>query len=105
MLQACELPNGRIDYTSEVELLDQQEITIQGFMIPLDATGTEYALSAYPMNQCFFCGEAGPASIMELEMQKPKRYKLDAYRTFTGRLVLSLAPQGMVFKLEEAEEK
>lgn len=104
LLQACELPSGRIDFTEEVEALDGQLVTIKGFMIPLDTEGIEYALSAFPMSECFFCGNAGPTSMLELQLTKAKRYSLDSYETFTGKLVLSPAPQGLVFILEEAEE-
>lgn len=104
LLQDCELPSGRIDFTEEVEALDGQLVTIKGFMIPLDTEGIEYALSAFPMSECFFCGNAGPTSMLELQLTKAKRYSLDSYETFTGKLVLSPAPQGLVFILEEAEE-
>lgn len=104
LLQACELPNGRIDFTEEVEALDGELVILKGFMIPLDTEGKEYALSAFPMSECFFCGNAGPTSMLELQLTRARRYSLDSYETFAGRLVLSPAPQGLVFILEEAEE-
>lgn len=103
-LEACDTPSGRIEFTDEIEALDNQLVRIKGFMIPLDTEGQEYALSAYPMSECFFCGNAGPSSMMELHLVNPKRYSLDAYKSFTGRLTLSPASQGLVFTLEEAEE-
>lgn len=103
-LEACDTPSGRIEFTDEIEALDNQLVRIKGFMIPLDTDGEEYALSAYPMSECFFCGNAGPSSMLELHLVNPKRYSLDAYKSFTGRLTLSPASQGLVFTLEEAEE-
>ncbi len=104
-LQQCELPSGLIRYTHEVASLDRQLVQVKGYIIPLDADGRDYALSAYPMIECFFCGNAGPTSIIELVMKDAKRYKVDALKTFEGELVLSPGSQGMIFRLESAVER
>ncbi len=103
-LEACEQPSGRIAFTSDVKRLEQQLVKIKGFMIPLDTEGKEYALSAYPMSECFFCGNAGPTSMVELVLREPRRYHLDDYVTFIGNLILIPGSQGLVFRLENAEE-
>lgn len=78
-------------------------MSIKGFIIPLDTDGEAYALSAYPLSSCFFCGNAGPGSVMELLLEEPRRFHTDEYLTFEGILGLSPASEGMVFQLKEAK--
>lgn len=66
-----------------------KQVSISGYIIPLDADF--YALSQYPYSACFFCGNAGPETIVELQL-KPKatkRYKMDQKMTFKGILRLN----------------
>jgi hypothetical protein len=65
------------------------EVSISGYMIPLDAN--LYALSQYPYAACFFCGSAGPETIVELQLkpEAQKRYKMDQKMTFKGILRLN----------------
>lgn len=47
-------------------------------------------LSKYPMAQCFFCGIAGPESVVEVTLkEKPPRLKPDQVITITGILKLN----------------
>ena len=59
---------------------------IKGFIIPIDPTEHYYVLSANPYSACFFCGKAGPESIMELMLKKTpaEPYELDQFVTFEG---------------------
>lgn len=83
--------------------LDGAAVEIQGYIIPLDIEGTEYALSAYPNASCFFCGAASPASVMMLNLKDPRhRFSLDQYASFTGTLKLNYQPDGMMYYLEQA---
>lgn len=74
-----------------IKSFEGKEITISGFMIPLDAMGTSYALSRNPNSSCFFCGGAGPETVIQLKMKPSalKRYKMDAVLSFTGVLQLN----------------
>ena len=69
--------------------LDGKEISIKGYVIPVDLESGVYVLSAYPNSMCFFCGAAGPESIMALKFKKAKRYKTDEVHTFRGKLKLN----------------
>ena len=55
-------------FSDEVKALDGTEITIEGWMIPLEELqGKSYfVLSALPFVNCFFCGGAGPETVMEV---------------------------------------
>lgn len=66
-----------------------KEVAITGYIIPLDLN--IYALSQYPYAACFFCGGAGPETIIELQLKPEavKRYKMDQLMTFKGILRLN----------------
>lgn len=67
-----------------------QEVSISGYIIPTDGMGLSYVLSRNPNSSCFFCGAAGPETVVELRL-KPKaikRYRMDERRTFKGILQL-----------------
>ncbi|WP_229217074.1 DUF3299 domain-containing protein [Dyadobacter luteus] len=75
-----------------VQALKGKQIQIRGYMIPVDEENNIYVISAKPMAMCFFCGGAGPESIIELQLKNRKqRFKTDDVRTVTGRLVLNPA--------------
>lgn len=63
-------------FSSDVKELEGQEITIKGFIIPVEGykSHTEFVFSAYPYNLCFFCGGAGPETVMEVYADEPIEY-------------------------------
>ena len=71
-----------------ISLFKEKEVMIKGYMIPLDGMGVSYVLSRNPNATCFFCGGAGPETVVELELVPSAigKYKLDEYRTFKGVL-------------------
>jgi hypothetical protein len=83
---------------------DNKLIEIDGYVIPLDKTGKTLVLSAYNMADCFFCGKAGPATVMTIFLKKPnKNYKTDQIATFRGRLKLNENdPKELFYVLQEA---
>jgi hypothetical protein len=73
-----------------VRQLSGKEIRISGYMIPADPDNNIYVLSAQPMSMCFFCGGAGPESVIELQFRdKKQRFKTDAVKSVSGKLVLN----------------
>lgn len=75
-------------FGSKVKALSGKELIIKGYTIPINTEGT-YVISQYPMAQCFFCGGAGPESMIELRLKKKKRFKTDEIHTFKGKLRLN----------------
>lgn len=59
-------------FSEEVKALDGTEITLEGWMIPLDELRGEnyFVLSSLPFANCFFCGGAGPETVMEIFSKK-----------------------------------
>jgi hypothetical protein len=77
-------------FSDEVKALNGKKVIIKGYVIPLDVDGGQYALSAYPFSACFFCGGAGPESVMSLHFaEKPERFETDDYLNFVGTLQLN----------------
>ncbi len=79
------------DFSKDVLALDSGLIEIEGYVIPVDVESGYYVLSANPFASCFFCGNAGPESVMELQFPKSmkKVFKTDEVVTFKGRLKLN----------------
>lgn len=76
-----------------VKALDGKEIYMSGYVIPVEEAGDEgiLVLSAFPFSACFFCGNAGPESVMDIQLSKKskKRFKTDDKVTFKGKLKLN----------------
>jgi hypothetical protein len=76
-----------------IKRLNGQKIEIKGYIIPIEETGDEtmIVLSANPFSACFFCGMAGPETIMDIKMKKKidRVLKQDEVITFRGKLKLN----------------
>jgi len=58
-------------------------ILMSGFIIPID--NKTYALSKNVFASCFFCGQAGPETIMGIKFKNPgMKLKTDQYVTLQG---------------------
>ena len=59
-----------------VNALEGQEVILRGFVLAIDPVERYYILSKGPYASCFFCGGAGPETIVELELKSDKDYFL-----------------------------
>lgn len=93
-------------FTNYIKSLSGKIVEVEGYVIPFDKTGVEVALSANPYAACFFCGKAGPASIMIVKLKSQStKYRTDQYKTFRGKLKLNDSdPEEFYYILEEAVE-
>ncbi len=75
----------------KVRQFEGKEVLIRGFVLPLDPESQEFALSMYPFASCFFCGGAGPETVIELMLNPESKlnYDIDDYLTFKGILLLN----------------
>ncbi len=77
----------------EIWYLDGKNIQVKGYIIPTEETGDEniFVLSAYPFSNCFYCGGAGPETVMDIKLKKKekRRFKQDTHTTFRGKLRLN----------------
>lgn len=86
--------------------LDGKTVTVSGYIIPIDVELNQYVLSAFPFSACFFCGAAGPESVMAIYFKSgDKTYKTDERVTLTGTLRLNETDvDELVYILEDARE-
>lgn len=91
-------------FPMSIRELNGSDVKITGYVIPLDIKERSYVLSAYPYSSCYFCGGAGPESIVNLQLNDLKDYiETDAIKTFSGVLVLQSRPKnGFYFTLINA---
>lgn len=62
---------------------NKKTIVMSGFIIPVD--NKTYALSKNVFASCFFCGQAGPETIMGIKFKTPGiKLKTDQYVTLQG---------------------
>lgn len=63
-------------YSQEVKALEGQTVEVKGYIIPVEGykTHKEFVFSAYPYNMCYFCGGAGPETVMEVTATNAVKY-------------------------------
>lgn len=63
-------------FADAVKELNNKEVEIKGYIIPVEGyqSHTEFIFSAFPYNMCFFCGGAGPETVMEVEAVEGVEY-------------------------------
>jgi len=88
-----ELMGFKIDvpvFSKEIKALEGKEVTIKGYIIPVEGykSHKEFIFSAFPYNMCFFCGGAGPETVMEVFANEEIEYSAEAV-TIKGKLELN----------------
>lgn len=79
-------------FGKEVKELEGKTIEIRGYIIPVEGYKQQgyFVFSAYPYNLCYFCGGAGPETVMEVFTKKGTTVKYTAKPiTIKGKLVLN----------------
>lgn len=93
-------------FSPETKALQNKIITIKGYIIPVEGYKghTEFVFSAFPYNMCFFCGGAGPETVMEVTAKSPIQYTTEAI-TIRGKIELNdTDPNRLMYILHEAEK-
>lgn len=78
-------------FGTSVQNLEGRKFHITGYVIPVDIDEDFYVLSRYPFANCFFCGGAGPETVVDLQFtgHSPREYATDERLTFAGELKLN----------------
>lgn len=75
------------EFSEELMSFNGKEIRVKGYVIPVDVELGMYMVSANPFANCFFCGNAGPETVVELFPNgKFPRFSTDQVVTFKGIL-------------------
>ena len=63
-------------FSEAVKELEGQIVDIKGYIIPVEGykSHQEFVFSAFPYNMCYFCGGAGPETVMEVYAKNPIKY-------------------------------
>ena len=77
-------------FGANIQKLNGKAVELTGYVLPVDLESNIYVLSAFPYSACFFCGGAGPESVVSLKFKKSdKKFKTDERHTFRGTLKLN----------------
>tara|TARA_B110000238_G_scaffold140436_1_gene151537 strand:- start:256 stop:693 length:438 start_codon:yes stop_codon:yes gene_type:complete len=76
-------------FSASVKALEGKQITIKGYFLDVVAKENIYMLSKGPMASCYFCGQGGPESAIELEFINKQNFKTDDIVSITGILELN----------------
>ncbi|MEO1514452.1 MAG: DUF3299 domain-containing protein [Bacteroidota bacterium] len=99
--------SGDGKFIAMIEKLDGQTIQLKGYVIPLSGKKAQshFMFSAYPYGNCFFCGKAGPESVVEVFTKDNQKIPFSEKAiTIEGRFEFtSRNTKQVMFSLKEAE--
>lgn len=77
-------------FSDPIKKLENTEIEVKGYIIPIEGykSHKEFMFSAFPYNMCFFCGGAGPETVMEVAAKEPIEYSAEQV-IIKGKLILN----------------
>ena len=77
-------------FSEAIKMIEGMEVVVKGYIIPVEGykSHDEFIFSAYPYNMCFFCGGAGPETVMEIKSSEPVKYTSESI-TLRGTLHLN----------------
>ena len=97
--------NNRIvpEFSRDVSELDNKEVTVQGFMMPLEPGEKQkhFLISINPQT-CAFCIPAGPEGVVEVKSKTPIKYTFEPILLKGKMAVLKSDPMGLYYRLTDA---
>jgi len=66
-----------------------KQVSIKGYFLDVSGSGEVFLVSQNPMASCFFCGAAGPETIIEVNFKKKPSFTTDQIVIITGVLELN----------------
>ncbi len=90
-------------FSQGVAALDQKEVKLQGFMMPLEMGDKQshFVLSALPVT-CAFCLPGGPEALVEVKTRQPVKYSFDPIVVHGRMSVLKDDPTGVFYRVSDA---
>ncbi len=91
--QFDELMGFKVDvpvFSEDIMAMEGKEIDVKGYIIPVEGYKghKEFIFSAFPYTMCFFCGGAGPETVMDVFATDPVEYTAEQI-TLRGKLELN----------------
>jgi hypothetical protein len=90
-------------FNSYMTGLEGKEVTVKGFIIPLDAPNNKFFVSMYPNSTCFFCNKAGKETVVQLHFVNQQTFDVDDVVILKGTFKINAIPFEMPFALENAK--
>ena len=106
--QYDELMGFKVDipvFSEDIMAMEGQEVEIKGYIIPVEGykSHKEFIFSAFPYTMCFFCGGAGPETVMDVFASNPVEYSAEQV-TLKGKLELNATDiNRLMYALIDAE--
>ena len=93
------------EFTSELREMEGTVVELTGFYIPMSLDDNTIVISRTNYASCFFCGNAGPETVAEIEPKnKFRTFSMDEKITVKGKLKLNRDNiYRLSFILEEGE--
>lgn len=92
-------------FSEDIKKIAEKEVIVKGYIIPIEGykSHKEFVFSAFPYNMCFFCGGAGPETVMEVYAKEPIKYTAEAV-AIRGKLELNDSDVNrLIYSLRDAE--
>ncbi|NLR92542.1 MULTISPECIES: DUF3299 domain-containing protein [Flammeovirga] len=90
-------------FTDEIKAIENKEVKITGFVLPVETEDNSIMLSVYPFSSCFFCGGAGPESVIAVFLKNQREIGEEEI-TLKGVLKLNDDETGLIYELRDAVE-
>ena len=86
-----------------MKAMQGQKVSMTGYFLVLDARRSRFLLSKNPLASCFFCGNGGPETVVDLKFKKGYNFKVDDVITVEGTLYLNESnPASSYFIIQDA---
>ncbi len=91
-------------FSPEIKALQGKQVTIVGYILVLDGKQSVYILSRNPMASCFFCGNGGPETLMDVHFAKKPSFVMDELLSVEGTFYLNENdPNACYYRIENAD--
>lgn len=92
-------------FSERLKSREGSKVTLEGYIIPLKSEASQdyFILSRFPYQSCFFCGQAGPETVVEVYSDHKFAYTDERVRV-KGKLKLNPDnPMRLFYILEDCE--
>ena len=76
-------------FGEDIKSYKGKEVSIMGYFLDISGSGEVFLVSQFPLASCFFCGGAGPETIIEVNFKEQPSFFTDQIITVTGVLDLN----------------
>ncbi len=77
------------EFSPSIKALERTQVTLSGYFLNIDPERKLYILSKGSMSSCFFCGQGGPETAVELQFINKPNFETDNIVSITGILKLN----------------